>query len=122
LAFAETGKLSNINVEQPNKVTLTVSHRYAITWNRTLVKCVGRIACIRLAGALQGRSLELHLTLWRPAAFGDFRKKHRTWLSGNFSSQCYGPGQSVKRRCKSSSLRSKKVLGLGVWIFLWVTS
>jgi len=53
------------------------------------------------------------LTLWRPAAFGDFRKKRlnargfareylRSW-SG------YGPGQSVKRRSKSSGLHSKKV-------------
>jgi len=46
------------------------------------------------------------LTLWRPAAFGDFLKKtpKRTW---------HGPGQSVKRCGKSSSLHPKKNFLLG---------
>jgi len=34
----------------------------------------------------------------------------------------YGPGRSVKRRGKSSSLHSKKFFCLGSEVFLWVTS
>jgi len=48
------------------------------------------------------------LTLWRPAAFGDFRKKNaktHVALHGNISA----PGQSVKRHGKSSSLHLKKI-------------
>jgi len=61
------------------------------------------------------------LTLWCQAAFGNFRKKHRNacGFAQEFlrSGKCYRPGQSVKRRGKSSSLHSKKNFWLGVWIF-----
>ena len=57
------------------------------------------------------------LTLRRPAAFGDFFKKClnargfvRNYL---WSGSGYGPGQSIKRRGKSSSLYSKTIF------FLW---
>jgi len=55
------------------------------------------------------------LTLWRPAAFGDF---------GNKMPKCcltlmlYRPGKSLKRRNKSSSLHSKKYFLLGGAFFL----
>jgi len=66
-------------------------------------------------------------TLWDPAAFGDFQKKKRLTTRGfeqEYLHSCtgYGPGQSVKRRGKSSSLHSKKIFCLGVTGFLWVTS
>ena len=63
----------------------------------------------------------LLLTLWHLAIFGDFLKKHRNTqgFAWEFlqSCKCYGPGRSVKRRCKSSSLHSKKNFGWGVQIF-----
>jgi len=67
------------------------------------------------------------LTLWHPAAFRDFwKKKHRNarGFAWEFlqSGKCYGPGRSVKRRGKSSSLHSKKNFWLGNTDFLWVTS
>jgi len=56
-------------------------------------------------------------TLWRPAAFEDFRKKSLNALgfAREFLRSCsgYGPGRSVKRRGKSSSLHSKKMFLLG---------
>ena len=65
--------------------------------------------------------------LWRPAAFGDFRKKKRLNTHGFaqeflWSGMLYRPGKSLKRRGKSSSLHSKKIFCLGVRFFLWVTS
>jgi len=53
------------------------------------------------------------LTLWCPAAFRDFRKKKRLNARGfaqEYLRSCtgYGPGRSVKRCGKSSSLQSKK--------------
>jgi len=61
------------------------------------------------------------LTLWCPAAFGDFRKKHlnargfaQEYLC---SSTGYIPGRSVKRHGKSSGLHSKKNFLLGGWSF-----
>jgi len=53
------------------------------------------------------------LTLWRPAAFGDFRKKKHLNARGfvrEYLRSCtgYGPGWSIKRRSKSSSLHSEK--------------
>jgi len=57
------------------------------------------------------------LTLWRPAAFGDFRKKRLNThgIAGEFiqSSMLYRPGKSLKRRSKSSSLHLKKIFCLG---------
>jgi len=49
------------------------------------------------------------LTLWRPAAFRDFRKKKRLNARGFtreffWSGMLYRPGKSLKRRAKSSSL------------------
>jgi len=63
------------------------------------------------------------LTLWRLAAFGDFQKKQRLNACGfarEYLRSCmgYGPGQSVKRRGKSSSLHSKKIICLGSTGFL----
>jgi len=52
------------------------------------------------------------LTVWRLAAFGDFAREYLRSCSG------YGPGRSVKRRGKSSSLHSKKIFCLGVAGFL----
>jgi len=54
----------------------------------------------------------ISLTLWRPTAFGDFWKKKRLNARGfarEYLRSCtgYGPGQSIKRRSKSSSLHSK---------------
>jgi len=61
------------------------------------------------------------LTLWRPAAFGDFRKKRlnargfaREFLRFGM---LYRPGKSLKRHNKSSSLHSKKIFCLGVRVF-----
>jgi len=67
------------------------------------------------------------LTLWCPAAFADFREKKRLNARGfvwEYLCSCtgYGPGRSVKRRGKSSSLHSKKIFCLGGAGFLWVTS
>ena len=58
------------------------------------------------------------LTLWRPTAFGYFRKKKRQNTHGfarEYLRSCsgYGPGWSVKRRDKSSSLHLKRK------IFAW---
>jgi len=57
------------------------------------------------------------LTLWRPAAFGDFWKKTHLNARGFareflWSCMLYRPGKSLKRR-KSSSLHSKKKFLLG---------
>ena len=67
------------------------------------------------------------LTLWNPGGFGDFQKKQRLNACGfarEYLRSCmgYGPGQSVKRRGKSSSLHSKKIICLGSTGFLWVMS
>jgi len=52
------------------------------------------------------------LTLWRPAKKGIFGKKHRNThdFERELLRSCtgYRPGQSVKKRSKSSSLHSKK--------------
>jgi len=61
-------------------------------------------------------------TLWRPAAFGDFRKKKRLNTRGfarEYLHSCmlYRPSKSLKRRGKSSSLHLKKIFCLGVWVF-----
>jgi len=63
------------------------------------------------------------LTLWHPAAFGDFWKKKRLNARGfawEYLRSCtgYGPGQSVKRRGKSSSLHSKKFFSWGCEFFV----
>ena len=63
------------------------------------------------------------LTLWRPAAFGDFWKKKtpkRTWLCAGISQSgmLYRPGKSLKRCGKSSSLHLKKFFCLGVQVFV----
>jgi len=65
--------------------------------------------------SLPGQSL---LTLWRPAGFGDFRKKKRLNARGfarEFlrSGMLFRPGKSLKRCSKSSSLHSKKKFLLG---------
>jgi len=71
--------------------------------------------------------LTVTLTLWRPAAFGDFGKK-KHWSARGFvreflrSCKCYRPGRSVKRRGKSFSLHLKKIFLVGGADFLWVTS
>jgi len=57
------------------------------------------------------------LTPWRPAAFGDFRKKKRLNAHGFareflWPGMLYRPGKSLKRRGKSSSLHSKKIFCL----------
>jgi len=62
------------------------------------------------------------LTLWRPAAFGDFQKKKRLNARGFVweflqSGMLYRPSKSLKRRDKSSSLHSKKIFCLGVRVF-----
>jgi len=67
------------------------------------------------------------LTLWRPAAFRDFRKKKRLNAHGfaqEFlrSGMLYRPGKSLKRHGKSSRLHSKKFFLLRGVGFLWVTS
>jgi len=61
-------------------------------------------------------------TLWRPAAFGDFRKKKRLNARGfarEFlrSGMLYRPSKSLKRRGKSSSLHSKKFFLIGGCVF-----
>jgi len=66
------------------------------------------------------------LTHWRPATFGDSEKKHRnargfTW-EFLWSCKCYWSGWSVKRRGKSCSLHSKKIIWLGIMDLWWVTS
>jgi len=51
------------------------------------------------------------LTLWRPAAFGDFQEKLKhMWLAREFfrSGQRYRLGKRLKRCGKSSSLQSNK--------------
>jgi len=58
------------------------------------------------------------LTLWRPAAFRDFRKKNRVNARGfarEYLRSClgYGSGRSIKRCGKSSSLNLKKIFLLG---------
>jgi len=63
------------------------------------------------------------LSLWRPAAFGYFQKKKRLNAHGfvwEYLRSClsYGPGRSVKRCGKSSSLHLKKIFCLGVAGFL----
>jgi len=63
------------------------------------------------------------LTLWRPAAFRNFRKENRLNARGfarEFlrSGMLYRPGKSLKRRRKSSSLHWKKNFCLGVVDFL----
>jgi len=70
-----------------------------------------------------------HLTLWRPAAFGDFRKQKRLNTRDFarvflWSCMLYRPGKSLKRhgRSKSTSLHSKNFFCLGDAVFLWVTS
>jgi len=54
----------------------------------------------------------ISLTLWHPAAFGDFReKKHQNACGFAWEFFCckrYRPGQKLNRRGKSSSLHSKK--------------
>jgi len=66
------------------------------------------------------------LTLWRPAAFGDFRKKrlNACGFARQYLRSCtgYGPGRSVRRHGMSSSLHLKKIFCLGAAGFLWVTS
>jgi len=61
------------------------------------------------------------LTLFRLAAFGDLRKKHRNarGFAQEFlrSGQRYRPDKRLKRHDKSSSLHSKKFFGWGVKIF-----
>jgi len=66
--------------------------------------------------------LAMLLTLWRPLAFGDFRKKKRLNARGfarEFlqSGMLYRPGKSLKRCGKSSSLHSKRIFCLGVRVF-----
>jgi len=61
---------------------------------------------------------DLPLTLWRPLGFGDFWKKKRLNARGFaweflWSGMLYRPGNSLKRRGKSSSLHSKKIFLLG---------
>jgi len=69
--------------------------------------------------------MPVNLTLWRPAAFGDFRKKHQNacgFAQGFLPfGKCHRPGRSVKRHGKSSSLHLKKNFCLGDVDFLWVT-
>jgi len=70
---------------------------------------------------------ESYSTLWRPAAFGDFRKKtclNARGFARKFfrSGMLYRLGKSLKRHGKSSSRHSKKIFCLGVAGFLWVTS
>ena len=60
----------------------------------------------------------LILTLWRPAAFGDFREKKRLNARGFvreflLSGMLYRPSKSLKSRGKSSSLHSKNFFLLG---------
>jgi len=54
-----------------------------------------------------------YLTLWRLAAFKDFRKKrlNACGFAQEYLRSCtgYGPGRSVKRHGKSSGLHSKKM-------------
>jgi len=65
-------------------------------------------------------------TLSSSCFWGFLKKKHRNahGFAREFLlfSKCYGPGWSVKRHGKSSSLHSKKIFWLGVAYFLWVTS
>ena len=64
------------------------------------------------------------LTLWHPAAFGDFRKKKKRRNARGFVRELLrscignGPGRSVNRRGKSSDLHSKKNFLLGDADFL----
>ena len=66
------------------------------------------------------------LTLWRLAAFGNFRKKNRLNARG-FAREClrscmgYGPGWSVKR-CGKSLSALKKIFAWGGAVFLWMMS
>jgi len=64
-----------------------------------------------------GKCLIFLLTIWRPAAFGDFRKKRLNahGFVREYLRSCLGyrPSRSVKRRGKSSCLHSKKYFLLG---------
>jgi len=71
------------------------------------------IGCLRYFLLTSAFLPDLPVTLWRPAAFGDFRKKKHLNARGfaqEYLRSCsgYGPGRSVKRRGKFSSLHSKK--------------
>jgi len=70
---------------------------------------------------LENANVCIRTTLWRLAAFGDFRKKtpKRTWLCAGISPVrlLYRIGQSLKRRGKSSSLHSKKFFAWGMRFF-----
>jgi len=61
------------------------------------------------------------LTLWHLGGFGDFQKSHLNahGFAQEYLRSCtgYGPGWSVKRRSKISSLHSKKIFCLGVQVF-----
>ena len=65
--------------------------------------------------------LTVVLILWRPAAFGNFRKKglNACGFAQEYLRSClgHGPGRSVKRRGKSSTQLSKKIFCLGVAFF-----
>ena len=70
----------------------------------------------------QQESFDWNLTLWHLGGFGDFRKKNRLnacVFAQEFirSGMLYRPGKSLKRCGKSSSLNSKKMFCLGVWVF-----
>ena len=63
-------------------------------------------------------NFSLVLTLWHPAAFGDFRNKQHLNARGFVreylcSYSDYRPGWSVKRRSKSSSRHSKHFFAWG---------
>jgi len=67
-------------------------------------------------------AMVVHLTLWRPAAFGDFRKIKHINARGfvwEYLHSCtgYRPGRSVKRHGKSSSLHSEKIFAWGMRVF-----
>jgi len=67
-----------------------------------------------------------HLTLWRPVAFGDFRKKtlKHMWLRGNFSGLvCSTDLIKVSKDAASLLVCTwKNIFCLGGSFFLWVTS
>jgi len=69
----------------------------------------------------------IHLTLWRPATFGDFREK-KHWNARGFvqeflwSSKRYQPSQKFKNAASLVACAWKKFFWLEGADFLWVTS
>jgi len=78
-------------------------------------------ATVVYCSPVRQRTHFIFLTLWHPAAYGDFRKKslNACGFAQEFlrSGMLYRPGKSLKRCGKYSSLHSKKIFCLGMRVF-----